>query len=206
MSNRAFKKSNYFLESGNINAFLNSNANNYKNVSLEVGMGKGNFIISHSKKYKDKLFIGLEKYPSVQVSALKKIKEDVSNLKLISFDAQNLNMFFQKKSIDRIYINFPDPWPKSRHEKRRLVSLNFLKIYLNILKDNGEIEFKTDQKELFVFFQEVVKNNDLQFKIIKKRKNLHLFNKKVIKTEYESKFIQKGKKIYFLRIKKIPMI
>ncbi len=121
---------------------------------IEVGMGKGDFIIENAKRYPDINFIGIEKFPSVLVVATKKLdeeKESIPNLKLIKEDALLLNEVFEQNEVDRIYLNFSDPWPKARHAKRRLTSHTFLPVFKNILKNTGELILKTDNRGLFEF-------------------------------------------------------
>ncbi len=123
-------------------------------IYIEIGMGKGDFIIENAKRYPNINFIGIEKFPSVLVGAIKKMDNesiDLSNLKFMKEDAIFLNDVFEDKEIDRIYLNFSDPWPKKKHAKRRLTSKTFLPIYQKILKDQGELILKTDNRTLFEF-------------------------------------------------------
>ena len=115
------------------NVFQNDNP-----IYIEIGMGKGDFIIENAKKYSHINFIGIEKFPSVLVGAIKKIDDDhlsLPNLKFMKEDAIFLNDVFEINEIDRIYLNFSDPWPKKKHAKRRLTSHTFLPIYQKILKN-----------------------------------------------------------------------
>lgn len=123
-------------------------------IYIEIGMGKGDFIIENAKRYPNINFIGIEKFPSVLVGAIKKMDNesiDLSNLKFMKEDAIFLSDVFEDKEIDRIYLNFSDPWPKKKHAKRRLTSKTFLPIYQKILKDQGELILKTDNRTLFEF-------------------------------------------------------
>ena len=122
-------------------------------IHIEIGMGKGDFIIENAKRYPDINFIGIEKFPSVMVSAVKKLESEqsLSNLRLIKEDALLLNEVFQENEIDCIYLNFSDPWPKKKHMKRRLTSHSFLPIYQKVLKDGAPLIFKTDNRSLFEF-------------------------------------------------------
>lgn len=169
-------------------------------IYLEIGMGKGDFIIEHAKTYPDINFIGLEKYPSVIIQAYDKVVGlELSNLRLISYDADNILNLFSESEIDKIFLNFSDPWPKTRHAKRRLTNLNFLKKYEVILKENGLIEFKTDNQGLFAY--SLVEMNNYPMKFIDLSLDLHNRNKDeyIIKTEYEKKFIQKNYPICYLK-------
>ena len=122
---------------------------NEKPLHVEIGMGKGDFIIAMAKKYPDVNFVGIEMYESVVCRALKKLEsEHLDNVKIICIDAIALGEIFANE-IDTIYLNFSDPWPKKRHAKRRLTAETYLKIYDNLLKDNGLIIQKTDSVLLF---------------------------------------------------------
>jgi tRNA (guanine-N7-)-methyltransferase len=128
-------------------------ANDYP-IFIEIGMGKGDFIIENAKRYPDINFIGIEKFPSVLVGAIKKLDEEpqvLPNLKLMKEDALVLNDVFKENEVSRIYLNFSDPWPKKKHAKRRLTSEVFLPIYQNILNENGELILKTDNRILFEY-------------------------------------------------------
>lgn len=123
-------------------------------IFIEIGMGKGDFIIENAKRYPDINFIGIEKFPSVLVGAIKKLDEEpqvLPNLKLMKEDALVLNDVFKENEVSRIYLNFSDPWPKKKHTKRRLTSEVFLPIYQNILNENGELILKTDNRILFEY-------------------------------------------------------
>lgn len=123
-------------------------------IYIEVGMGKGDFIIENAKRYPDINFIGIEKFPSVLVGAVKKVDgldNPLPNLRLMKEDAIFLEEVFAKQEIDRLYLNFSDPWPKKKHAKRRLTSDTFLPIFKNILKKQGELILKTDNRSLFEF-------------------------------------------------------
>ena len=125
-------------------------------IYIEIGMGKGDFILENAINYPDINFIGIEKYDSVIARAIQKIegiKEMPSNLRLIRMDAINIEDAFSKE-ISRIYLNFSDPWPKKRHQERRLTSNTFLKRYDSIFKDKKEIYMKTDNVSLFEFSPE----------------------------------------------------
>ena len=127
-------------------------------VRIEIGMGKGRFITTLAQMNPDINYIGIEKYSSVLLRAVEKQDElRLSNLRFIRMDAENIGDVFAKGEVDRIYLNFSDPWPKDRHAKRRLTSRQFLERYTDILKDDGYVEFKTDNRGLFDFSVEEVK-------------------------------------------------
>lgn len=171
--------------------------NNDNPINIEIGMGKGDFIIGMSKKYPNINFIGIEKYESVMVRAIEKInEEDIPNLKLIRMDAINIDSIF-KKEIDTIYLNFSDPWPKKRHAKRRLTSDIFLEKYDKIFKKEPHIIQKTDNTSLFAYSIKSLVDNGYKFN----RVSLDLKEEKDIDnviTEYENKFMSMGVKINYL--------
>ena len=131
--------------------------NNNNKIYIEIGMGKGDFIIENAKKYPNINFIGIEKYDSVMIRAIQKSNElELNNLKFIKMDARLIEEVFEKE-IDLIYLNFSDPWPKDRHAKRRLTSPVFLDRYSKIFKNNFNIIMKTDNIDLFNYSLESLK-------------------------------------------------
>ena len=121
-------------------------------LHIEIGMGKGNFIIGMARANPDIAYLGIERYESVMYKALLKLKDDFpENLRFLCEDAALIEDMFAPGEVGRIYLNFSDPWPKDRHAKRRLMSGNFLDKYTQILKKDGIIEFKTDNRALFDF-------------------------------------------------------
>ena len=164
-------------------------------IYIEIGMGKGDFIYQNACNYPDINFIGIEKYPSVLAAAINKINQQdkkVTNLRLIRYDAIELEKVFSEKEVDKIFLNFSDPWPKSRHAKRRLTSNKFLDVYRKILVDNGVIEFKTDNQGLFEY--SLISLNQYPMDLDYVSLNLHNSpeNETNIMTEYERKFCTKG--------------
>ena len=167
--------------------------NKEKKIYLEIGMGKGDFITKLSELDKDNIYIGIELSPPVLALAVKKLKryEDennnrLDNLYFMSVDAIELSNIFLENQIEKIYLNFSDPWRKKKHAKRRLTSPKFLDEYKKILKLNGQIEFKTDNRGLFEYSLVSMQNYGLKF--IEVYLDLHktdIFN---IETEYEKKF------------------
>lgn len=171
--------------------------NNKNKIYLEIGMGKGSFLIEHARRNKNVNYIGFEKYPSVLLNALETIEnENLTNIKIICADAYKVDEIFYKE-ISKLYLNFSDPWPKKRHIKRRLTSDVFLKKYNSIFKGLKVIEQKTDNDELFDFSLESYKLN--HYIVVKK--NTNYFDD--IRTEYENKFISKGKNINYVKVIKI---
>lgn len=170
--------------------------NNENNIEIEIGTGKGKFIIEKAIQNPNINFIGIEKYDSPLVSAVKKLEElDINNLRLICYDALNIENIFDRE-ISKIYLNFSDPWPKKRHTKRRLTSDRFLEKYDLIFKDTKRIEMKTDNDDLFEYSCESLTNYG--YKIIEKDTN-HISN---ITTEYEDKFRNIGKNINYINVVK----
>lgn len=171
--------------------------NNDLPIHLEIGMGKGQFILNMALKYPNINFIGVEKYSSVASVAIKKIREyDLQNLKIIIADAKDLGDILKNK-VSCIYLNFSDPWPKDRHAKRRLTSPNYLKYYDELFVKNNLIIQKTDNDNLFAYSLESLK--DYGYKIEKVSYDLHSEEIENVKTEYEEKFSEKGIKIKYLR-------
>ena len=167
--------------------------NNNNPIYIEIGMGKGNFIIENAKRYPNINFIGIEKYDSVIVRAIQKSNElELNNLKIVRIDAHNLEKIFTKE-IDLIYLNFSDPWPKDRHAKRRLTSEIFLNIYDKIFSKDAKIIMKTDNLNLFNYSLESLTNYG--YKIIMQTNTLNCLDESNIMTEYEYKFHKMGIKI-----------
>lgn len=162
-------------------------------IYIEIGMGKGDFIINNAIDNPNINFIGIEKYDSVLVRAIQKTDPlEINNLKLIRLDATNIDSIFDHE-IDLIYLNFSDPWPKERHEKRRLTSLLFLNKYDNIFKNDCHIIQKTDNINLFNYsINSLIENG---YEIISCTNDLHNSNIPNINTEYETKFVSMGIKI-----------
>lgn len=165
-------------------------------IYIEIGMGKGNFIIENSLRYKNINFIGIEKYDSVVSRCLQKIPDNINNLKIIRMNALEIDEVFRNE-IDLIYLNFSDPWPKKRWHKRRLTSEVFLKKYDSIFKNVKKIVQKTDNQDLFEYSIESL--SGYGYKISSVSLDLHKLNEKDnIMTEYEEKFTKKGLPIYRL--------
>ena len=195
----------YFLNNpsdykGNFNELFKNN----NPIEIEIGMGKGNFIISMAKKYPHINFIGIEKYDSVLVRACEKLdNEKLDNLYLISMDANNILDVFEKE-ISTIYLNFSDPWPKKRHSNRRLTSKIFLDKYSWISKGNPHIIMKTDNRHLFEYSLITFTENNYVFNDVSL--NLHADEAKVkdnIMTEYEQKFHSRNQVIYKVDAQKL---
>ena len=178
--------------------------NNDKEIHIEVGMGKGKFMMGMAKAHPEINYIGIEMYSSVLYRAVQKLEmEPLDNLKFLLLDAKDIAEVFDKEEVDRIYLNFSDPWPKDRHAKRRLPSRQFLARFDQILKKDGVIEFKTDNKDLFAFAEEEVE--PAGWEIVAITYDLHNDENMVegnIMTEYEEKFSSMGNPIYKYIIKR----
>lgn len=191
------KESNYIINDPENNKGKWQNVfNNTNNIEIEIGTGKGKFIIEKALKNPNINYIGIEKYASPLISAIKKLGEiEINNLKLVCYDASNINNIFDRE-INKIYLNFSDPWPKKRHAKRRLSSSNFLKKYDYIFKDTKQIEMKTDNDDLYEY--SLISFEEYGYEIIKTDTN-YLDD---ITTEYEDKFRNLGKNINFINVVK----
>ena len=196
VSNSKYVISNPKEYKGKYNELFNNN----KPICLEIGMGKGDFIINMALQHPDINYIGLEKYQSIVVRAVEKLEKlEINNLKLICIDALELRDIFAKE-IDTIYLNFSDPWPKKRHAKRRLTSNTFLPIYDGIFKGLKRIVQKTDNVSLFEY--SIVSLSNYGYRIVDISLDLHNTDKENVMTEYERKFSSLGVKINYLEAQK----
>ncbi len=166
---------------------------NNKPLRIEIGCGKGDFIVGTAEKEPDVNFLAVEKVSDVLVIAAEKVKASgLENVRVCCIDAKELTEIFEAHTIDRIYLNFSDPWPKARHEKRRLTYRTFLEIYKQILKEDGAIYFKTDNRGLFDFSLEEFK----EFGIRMEKLTFDLHNSEYMEgnvmTEYEKRFSSMG--------------
>lgn len=170
-------------------------------IHIEIGMGKGDFIIENAKKYPNINFIGIEKFDSVIVRAVQKLEnEEIPNLKLIKIDANEIDDVFDKE-ISVVYLNFSDPWPKARHAKRRLSSEIFLNKYDSVFIDKKRIIMKTDNRKLFEY--SIKSFTDYGYKIEDISLNLYEDDiKNNIPTEYETRFHNRGCLIYKVDVSK----
>lgn len=195
------EKGKYYIKEPQIyKGIWNSVFNNNNKIYVELGIGKGSFIIENALKYPQINFIGIEKYDSVLIRAIEKSNIlELPNLKLIMLDVKDISNIFNKE-IDKIYLNFSDPWPKERHAKRRLTSPTFLKLYDNLFKEEKIIEMKTDNINLFNYSIEQLKEHN--YKLTYLTNDLASEQIDNIKTEYEEKFLNKGIKINKLVAKK----
>ena len=165
-------------------------------IHIEVGMGKGKFILEMARQNPDINYIGIEKYSSVLVRALDHREElESDNLLFLRMDAEDIDQYFAPGEVAKIYLNFSDPWPKDRHAKRRLTSTRFLERYDNILTPEGRVMFKTDNKDLFDFSLEQVE--EAGWILENHTYDLHHseYNEGNVMTEYEEKFSAKGNPI-----------
>ena len=169
-------------------------------IHIEVGMGKGRFIIDMAKLHPEINYIGIEKYSSVLVRAIEKQTiEQLPNLVFIRMDAEAIENVFEKDEVAYIYLNFSDPWPKDRHARRRLTSVQFLNRYVNFLAADGGLTFKTDNRPLFDYSVETISETS-PWKLKDVTYDLHNseYAEGNIMTEYEEKFSGKGMPIHRL--------
>lgn len=196
----------YIKEREKLQNILNTD----KKICIEIGMGKGDFISNMAKLNPDNIYIGIELSPQVLALAIKKLNRfeeengiSLKNLYFMSFDALKLLDYFNESQIDILYLNFSDPWPKTRHAKRRLTSETFLPLYEKISKGDVHIIQKTDNKELFAYSLEMFNNYGYKFNKI----SLDLTNSDIpnVRSEYENKFISLGQTINYADvIKSLP--
>lgn len=167
-----------------------------KPIHLEIGMGKGKFLMEMAKLHPEIHYIGIEKYSSVLIRALEKMEEEpLPNIHFLRMDAEYINQYFDPEEVAQIYLNFSDPWPKERHAKRRLTSRQFLNRYDAILQKDGRVIFKTDNRGLFDFSLEETKAAGwiLDFYTFDLHHSTYLEGN--VMTEYEEKFVKQGKPI-----------
>ena len=165
-------------------------------LHIEIGMGKGRFIRQMAALHPDINYLGIEIYESVMQKAIERLGEKPDNLFFLCMNAEILEDVFAPGEVERIYLNFSDPWPKVRHEHRRLTSPRFMAIYDKVLASDGTVEFKTDNEGLFDYSLEAIPQAGWQ--IIWQTRDLHSLDIDNVETEYEEKFSAKGNPIYKL--------
>lgn len=179
---------------GHWHEFLHSDAP----IHIEIGMGKGRFLMDLAEQNPNIEYIGIERYTSVLLRAVQKMNDlQLPNVHFLCVDAANLPDIFALGEVDKIYLNFSDPWPKDRHAKRRLTSHQFLDRYNQILTADGHLEFKTDNQDLFTFSLDEINNSDI-WHLDAFTRDLHhdeMMNCGNIMTEYEEKFSSLGNPI-----------
>lgn len=170
--------------------------NNDKDIHIEVGTGMGQFITTLAKENPDINFVGIEIEKNVLIRVLEKVLEEgLKNVRLLLYDANLLDEYFNEDEVSKIHLNFSDPWPKNRHEKRRLTYESFLSQYKKILNDTGTLQFKTDNRGLFEY--SLISLNQFGTKFLEVNLDLHDDeDEDNIRTEYEEKFSSRGFKIY----------
>lgn len=166
-------------------------------LHIEIGMGKGQFLMRMAAAHPDVNYLGIERYSSVLLRALQKMElVPLANLRFICMDAAELTEVFEAGEVSRIYLNFSDPWPKDRHARRRLTSRQFLERYDQILSKEGRLEFKTDNQDLFTF--SLAELSEAGWRLDACTRDLHhdeVLSVGNIMTEYEEKFSSKGNAI-----------
>ena len=172
---------------------------NSKPIHIEIGMGKGQFLLNMALAHPDVNYIGIERYSSVLLRAVEKFDRDeyreLENIRFICMDAKELDKVFAPEEVDKIYLNFSDPWPKKRHEKRRLTYKTFLDTFKQILPEHGEIHFKTDNRGLFEYSLVSFSQYGMTLKGVWLDLHASDFEGNIM-TEYEKKFSSKGQVIY----------
>ena len=172
-----------------------------KNLSMEVGSGKGDFMLSFSQLHPEMNFIAVERVETVAGMMAKKLKDaEVNNVLIFPFDVKIIFEQMPEKSLDAIYLNFVDPWPKKKHAKRRLTFITFLESYYRLLKDGGHLYFKSDNQGLFLFSVEELKKTKFTLELIDDNYDFDEYND--VQTEYEKKFRNIGMPIYRIVAKK----
>ena len=175
--------------------------NNSNPIYIEIGMGKGQFIRENARRYPDINFIGIEKYDSVVAKCLPKIDENLKNLAIVRMDALEIDQVFFHE-VDRIYLNFSDPWPKKRHHLRRLSSRIFLEKYENIFRKDSDICMRTDNSDLFCY--SLMSFSEARYVLKNLTLDLHQqMSDNLITTEYEDRFSSKGMPIYSVEAVKV---
>ena len=170
------------------------------NIYLEIGAGKGQFLIEMAKKYPDRFFVGIEKNLTCSGFIAKKlVEEQLPNAYLVYGDAEKVLDILKEKTVNIIYLNFSDPWPKVRHHKRRLTSERFGPLYKKVLKDDGYIIQKTDNIDLFEFSIENFNTQGFEIYDIDRD---YMLEESDVMTEYEESFRQEGNKIYRMKVRK----
>ena len=172
-----------------------------KPFKMEIGSGKGDFIVEMAKKYPDVNFLAVERVRTVAGMMAKKIvEEDIPNVKVFANDINIIFNEIKDESVDEIYLNFVDPWPKKRHAKRRLTFINLLNHYYRILKPGGKVIFKSDNDGLFEFTNEEFEKT--KFKVLVSEEKYEFDAANDAMTEYETKFRNKGQNIHRIIAKK----
>lgn len=168
-------------------------------IHIEVGTGMGTFITTLAKNNPDINYVGIEIDKNVMIRVTEKVVElGLTNVRLLLLDANKLMEYFNENEIDKVYLNFSDPWPKTRHAKRRLTHSNFLSSYKQLLKEHSIVEFKTDNRGLFEFSLMSMNAYGMKFDNL----NLDVHDdepEENIRTEYEEKFSKRGHKIYWIQ-------
>ena len=163
-------------------------------LHVELGCGKGRFTAETALKHPDTLFLAVERVPDAMVVAMERcVNAGLTNVFFVDANADQLPQFFAPGEVDRIYLNFSDPWPSNRHAKRRLTHGNFLKLYRQVLKMGGQIHFKTDNQPLFEFSVEELPK--FGFELSEVTRNLHENGPVGVMTDYEAKFYEQGQPI-----------
>ncbi len=169
-----------------------------RDFELELGSGCTGFLLTHASRHPEKVYLAIEFKEELLLKAVKVAKEqDIKNIRFLRYRIEKLDNMFRSLNASKIYLNFSDPWPKARHEKRRLTHPNYLNMYKNILKEGGYIEFKTDNDDMFDYSLEQFK--DEGFELLEVSRDLHSEKEDIIMSEYEKKYSSQGQKIKYLK-------
>lgn len=203
----AHEKSISEVDMKQLRGLWGSEFKNIQPIHIEIGMGKGQFILNLAKQNPHINYIGIERYSSVLLRAIEKYDTEefchINNIRFICMDANEIGQVFAQEEVGKIYLNFSDPWPKARHAKRRLPSKEFLSKYDAVLHRDGVVEFKTDNVALFEFALEEVELT--KWELLAHTFDLHNDEDMMqgnVMTEYEMKFSEKGNAIHKMVIKR----
>lgn len=192
-----------FIKNENTCVEIFENYSRFQSINLEIGCGKGQFLVQKAAQNPFNLYIGVEKVPTVLAIAGKKVKEEnLNNVFLILGDVERLFSLFPLNTFQNIYLNFSDPWPKSKHAKRRLTAERFLDFYEQILVDGGQIHQKTDNPILFASSQKMFEKSSFKFRLISSNYDTLLDGD--VMSEYEEAFRLKNQPIYKIIVEKRP--
>lgn len=192
-------RTNFILEPENLKGKWADYFHNTNPIHIEIGSGKGKFITTLAKQNEDINFIAIEKFATVLLKLIKKVPEEgLPNLAILNADAEMLTQFFEQGEINKIYLNFSDPWPRKRHAKRRLTHVHFLETFKALLKNDGTIALKTDNQDLFDFSIEQFELAGYLLEDITYDLHQSELSESNVATEYEERFISQGMPIYGL--------
>lgn len=172
-------------------------------IYLELGCGKGKFLIEQAQSNPDVNYIGIEGQPSVILRAIEQAKDlEIFNLLFVPYFVRDIRDYFIDSELEGIFLNFSDPWPKARHAKRRLTHVSYLNGYHDVINDTGFIQIKTDNEDLFSFTLEEIAKTNFEVKEISSDLHNSIYMAGNITTEYEDRFHARGENIYYIKTKR----